>query len=88
MRVVVEILYVEVGIGGDKVEHIILRLSEPVLPSFVPTLHEHLVKAVVGGKVDVSFDLGGIGAVASVRLGLGIVGLSELYGIDVIGIVP
>ena len=50
----VERLDVEVGVGGDEVEHIVLGVAGPVFPTFVPALYEHLVEAMLGGEVDVA----------------------------------
>ncbi len=68
--VVVEGGYVEVGVGGHEVKHEVLLLSEPVLPTYVPTLDEELVHAVVGCKIDVSSYILVVGTVMSVGLRL------------------
>ena len=55
--VLVQPLDVEVGIGGHEVEHVVLAVTEPVLPAFVPPFHENLVKVVLRRKVDVLANL-------------------------------
>ena len=46
-------VYIEVRIRGDKVEHIFLHVAEPVLPAYVPSFHEHSVKAVLRSEINV-----------------------------------
>ena len=86
--IVVEILYVEVGVWCDKVEDVELLMAEPVLPSYVPSFHEHLLQTVLCSKVDVSLHLRRGGAVGAVRLALGVVGLAQSDGRIVVGVAP
>ena len=86
--IVVEHLYVEVRIRSDEIEHIVFGMAEPVFPALIPTFDQHLVEAVGGGKVDVLLDMLVIGAVTAVGFGLGIVGLAQLDGKQVVGIGP
>lgn len=65
--IVVEILYVEVGIRCLEVEHIVLVMTEPVFPSDVPTLYQHLLKSVLGSEINITLHILGIGRMLSVR---------------------
>ena len=42
VSIVVECLDIKVGIGCREVKHIILAVSEPVFPSDIPSLNQHL----------------------------------------------
>ena len=86
--ILVECLYVEVGIRRLEVEHIVFLMSEPVFPTDVPSFHEHGVETVLGGKVDISAHVGIVGSMQSVGLHLGIVDIVELYRWQVEGIRP
>ena len=86
--IVVEHLQVEVGIWGHEVEDITLPMVGPVLPTHVPAFHQHLVKSVLGGKVDVALHLLIVGGMTSVRLYLRPVYLVELDAGELVGIVP
>ena len=63
-------------------------MSEPVFPTFVPTLNQHLVESVLGGKVDVLAHTLVGGTMSAVRLNLGIVGLAEHHGWQLVGVRP
>ena len=94
----VEHLDVEVGIGCLEVEHIAFPHVRPVFPTYVPSFHQHLVKSVLGGEVDVTFHLLVVCGMTSVGLclliiddrGLGIgEGIaSEFDAGELIGVVP
>ena len=86
MGIVIESLDVEIGIGCLEVEHIVLRLAEPVFPANVPTLNQHLVETMLGGKVDVTTHIVVVGTMQSVGLGGGVVKMVELDGGEVEGI--
>ena len=51
--ILVEGFDVKVGIGGNEVKHIVLRLARTSLPSLRSAFDKHLVKTVLDGKVDV-----------------------------------
>ena len=86
--IVVEIFNVKIGIWSNEVKDIGLPHVGPVFPTDVPTLDEHLVEPVIGGKVDVTLHFLGIGTVTSVRLGFRVIGLSEFHAWKLIGVVP
>ena len=88
MRIVVERLDVEVGIGSQKVEYLFLGVSAPVLPANVPAFDEHGIKPVVGGKVDMPTYVGIVGAMFARRCCLGIIGQSKFHRWVVVGICP
>ena len=77
--IVVEILYVEVGIRCLEVEHIVLVMTEPVFPSDVPTLYQHLLKSVLGSEVDVTLHVLGVGRMLSVGTALRVVKVLQIY---------
>ena len=86
--IVVQPLQVEVGVGGLEVEHVVLRLAEPVFPTDVPAFYQHLVETVLGGKVDVAAHIGIVGTVMAVGLGLRVVQMVELHGGQFVGVRP
>ena len=88
MRIVVERLDVEVGIGCKEVEDLFLGVSAPVLPADVPAFDEHGIEPVVGGKVDVPTYVGIVGAMFARRCCLGIIGQSKFHRWIVVGICP
>ena len=48
----------------------------------------HSIKSVLGGKVDVFHDVGGVGCMFAVGFGGAVVCLSELYAVDIVGVSP
>ena len=88
VSIVVEHLDVKIGIGCDKVEHVAFPHVCPVLPTNVPTLDEHLVKAILCGEVDIAFHLLIIGGMPAVGRHLLPVNLVEFDGGQVVGVVP
>ena len=88
LGIFVEFLDVEVGIGGDEVEDIVLLVPEPVLPSLVPTLDEHGIESVFGGKVDVSLHIGRVGRVFGRGGEFGVVGFAEFHTAHGVGVGP
>ena len=87
-RILVDCLNVEVGIGSDEVEDIVLFVSEPVFPSFVPSFHQNPVKPVLGGKVDVSLHILRVGGMSAVGLQFRVVGLSQFHGGHIVRVCP
>ena len=61
MGILIECLDVEVGIRGQEVEHFLLHIAAPVFPSDIPSLDQHLVEAMLCGKVDVAAHVGIVG---------------------------
>ena len=88
LGIFVEFFDVEVGIGGDEVENIVLLVAEPVFPTFVPSLDKHGVESVFGGKVDVSLHVGGVGRVFGRSGEFGVVGFAEFHGAHGVGVGP
>ena len=88
MSVVVEGFQVEVGIRSLEVEHIALPAVCPVLPSYVPTFHKHLVETVLGCEVDVAAHFLIRRTVAAIGSCLHPVDVVELHGGELIGVVP
>ena len=74
VSVAVQRRQVEVGIGGEEVEDVVLVLAVPVFPADVPALDEEGVEAVLGGKVDIAAHIGVVGSVTAVGLGFAVVG--------------
>ena len=73
MGVVIEHLYIEIGIWGLEVKHVILRVAKPILPTDVPSLHKHLIKTMLGSEINIFLHILIIGWMLTVRFGLGIV---------------
>ena len=76
--VVVKHLDVEVGVGGHEVEDVALPHVGPVFPTYVPTLYEYLVEAVLGSEVDIALHLLVVGGMTAIGLHTAPVDLVEL----------
>ena len=88
VSVVVQGFQVEVGIRCLEVEHVALPAVCPVLPTDVPTFHEHLVETIFGREVDVAAHLLIRRTVAAVGSCLHPIDVIELHGGELIGVVP
>ncbi len=88
MGIVIEGFDIEVWVWRDKVKDIVLAVSVPVLPSLVPSFNEHFVEMVLSSKVYVFSYLSVVGAMTAVGLHFCIIGFTELYRRQVVGIVP
>ena len=86
--IVVEILDIEVGIGRDEVEHIPFPAVGPVFPAHVPSFHQHLREAVLGGEVYILLHAGRVGGVPAIRLGLRPVYLVQLDRGVLVRVIP
>ena len=75
--VVVEHLDVEVWIWSHEVEDIELLMTEPVLPTFIPTFYQHFLKSVLGCKVDIFLHLLIGSSMCTIRFALAIIGDTE-----------
>ena len=54
MSILVQSLDVEIRIRGHEIEDVILVAVCPVFPADIPALHKNLVKAMLGGEVDIA----------------------------------
>ena len=88
VSIAVKLLDIEIGIRSLEVEHIILIMTEPVFPTDVPTLNEHLLEAVFGSEVDVTLHVSCVGRMLSVRLALRVVEVVEMHRRQVEGVAP
>ena len=88
MGIVVEHLYVEVGIRRHEVEDIELLVSEPVFPSFVPSFYQNLLQTVLCSEVDITLHLIVCCTMCAVGLALTVVGHTETNRRKVVGIAP
>ena len=88
VSIVVKHLDVEVGIRRHEVEHVALPQVGPVFPTHVPAFHQHLVKSVLGGKVDVALHLLIVGSMTAIGLHLRPIYLVEFDAGKLVGIVP
>ena len=79
MGVFVQPRKVKVGIGGDKVEDVILHIATPVFPANIPAFYQHLVETVGSGEVDILLHVLRIGRMHAVGLHLGVVRLIQLH---------
>ena len=68
MSILVQSLDIKVWIWGYKVKHIVLRVASPVFPSFVPSLYEYLIEAMLSSKINVALYVFCIGRVLSVAM--------------------
>ena len=55
VSIVIKHVDVEVWVGGLEIEYIIFRVSEPVLPAYVPAFNQKLVETMLGSEVNVFF---------------------------------
>ena len=88
LSVAVDLLDVKVGVGGDEIKDVVLLVSKPVLPAYVPSLYQQPIHPVGGRKVDEALHISGRGSVATVGLHLGVVGPVEVDAMEVIGVSP
>ena len=88
LGVAVDLLDVKVGVGGDEVKDVVLLVSKPVLPAYVPSLYQQPIHSVGGREVDEALHISGRGSVATVGLHLGVVGPVEVDAVEVIGVSP
>ena len=86
--IVVEHLYIEVGIRRHEVEDIQLLVSEPVFPSFIPSFYQNLLQTVLCSEVDVALHLIVCCTMCAVGLALAVVGHAETNRRQVVGITP
>lgn len=54
MRILIKGSYIEIRIRCNKIENIVLAVSEPVLPSYIPPFDQHLVEAMQGSEIYIS----------------------------------
>ena len=87
VRIFVQGIDIKVRIWGHEVEHIIFRLAGPVFPAYVPSLHEELVKAVLGCEVDIPAHIFVVGRMLAVRYAYAV---SDIFQFDrrQVGICP
>ena len=78
VSILVESCDIEVRIWGHEIEHIVLVAVRPVFPTFVLSLYEYLVEAVLCSEVDIAANLLVVCRVAAVRSCVLIVSLAEL----------
>ena len=88
MGVIIEIFEVEIRIGGHKIKNIVLLVSEPILPSYVPAFHKHFAETVFSRKVNIIFDMRRSSTMAPVRLHRIVVGHTEFHAGNSIGVTP
>ena len=88
LGVAVDLLDVKVGVGSDEVEDVVLLVSKPVLPAYVPSLYQQPIHPVGGCEVDEALHVGGGGSVATVGLHPGVVGPVEVDAVEIIGVSP
>ena len=88
MCIVVEHLYVEVGIRRHEVEDVKFLVSEPVFPSFVPSFYQNLLQTILCSEVDVALHLIVCCTMCAVGLALTVVGNAETNRRHVVGVAP
>ena len=79
-------LHVKIRIRSDEIKDIILRISKPVFPTFIPAFHQYLVESMFGSKINITFHFIIVGRMASVWLCFGIIRLSKFHRINIIRI--
>ena len=88
VRISVECGKIEIGIRSDEVKHVVLLVTVPILPSFVPPFDEKGVESVLRREIYITPHVFVVGTVLSVGSGLGIVRHTQLDGRIIIGIGP
>lgn len=78
---------VEVGIGAGETIDMLFVACPIVFPAFVPAFDEDGIEAMASGKIDVIFDMCGVGAVMSVGGQETVVGAPDEY-VLLVGISP
>ena len=84
----IEHFHIKIRIRSDEIKDIILWISKPVFPTFIPAFHQYLVESMFGSKIDITFHFIIVGWMASVWLCLGIIRLSKFHRINIIRIRP
>ena len=79
---------IEVRIWGLEIEDILLLTTVIILPADVPALDQHLIKAMLGRKVDIAAHILVVGSVIGDRFNLRIVALAKFHTLEIIGVVP
>ena len=79
---------VEIGVGRNEVEYVILHVAEPVFPAYVPSFNQYGIESVCGSEVDVPLYVSRIGAVTAVGLNLGQVIRIEMHALQFVRIRP
>ena len=75
---------VEIGIWRQEVEDEILVFAVPVFPTDIPPLDEQGIETVGSGKIDVAAHILGVGGMATVGRGLGVVGDTLHLGCNIL----
>ncbi len=77
--VTLKLFYIEVRIGGYKIEDIIFAFPKPVFPTFVPAFYQYLVESMLCCKINVTFYVGSVGRVFAVRFCFIVIGFAQFY---------
>ena len=86
--ILLKFFHVKVRVRSDKVEHIILALTEPIFPTFVPSFYQYLAKSVFCCKIDIAFYVSCISRVLAVRFNFRIIGYAQFNTIEFVCISP
>ena len=79
LGIITELSDVEVGVRGDEVKYSVLAMTEPILPSDIPSFDQDSIEAVLGCEVDVLLHMLRVGSMLTIGANLGVVGLSDLH---------
>ena len=86
--ILLQFFHVKVWVRSHKVEYIVLALTEPIFPTFVPSFYQYLAESVFCRKIDIAFHVSCISRVLTVRFSFRIIGYTQLNTIEIIGISP
>ena len=86
--ILIKCLNIEIRIWSNKIKNIVLGLAKPILPTYVPTLYKHLIKAVLCSKVNQATYASVVCRVCWALLNLCVVGYTELNSRDIACICP
>ena len=86
--ILLQFFHVKVRVRSDKIEHIILTLTEPIFPTLVPSFYQDLAKSVFCGKIDIAFYVSCISRMLAVRFNFRIIGYTQFNTIKFVCISP
>ena len=79
LGIITDFLKIEIRVWSHEIEDIVFKMTEPVLPAFVPALNENRVESIIRSKVNVFLHILCSSPVMAMRFDLRIISHSELY---------
>ena len=88
MCIFIKIFDIKVRIWRHKIKHIFLPMAKPVFPTDVPSFDKYLLKSVLCGKIDVTFHVGCVRRMKSIRLHVRVICLTNMHRREVKSVTP